>query len=64
MKHTIYTVTLKISVCEEMQAKALEEIRQLRVFILGGNGTQQTEKSVFDHATLLGPIKVDHKEME
>ena len=56
MKHEIYTITIKISVCEEMKAKALEETRRLRVFTLGGNGTLQGEGSVFDHATHMGKL--------
>lgn len=62
MKHEQFTVTIKLHICEGMKAKALEEIRKLRVFVLGGNGTQQNAGSVFDHATVV-KVSVDHEEI-
>lgn len=64
MKHDTFTITIRLLVCEEMKAKALEEIRKLRVYVLGGNGTLQGDGSVFDHATVLGPVKVVRQEEE
>lgn len=63
MKHEVYTVTIKLDVCEAMQSKALEELRKLRVFVLGGNGTLQGDNSVFGHATVLN-MKLEHTEVK
>lgn len=63
MNHDLYTVTIKLDVCEGMKAKALEELRRLRVFVLGGNGTLQGDNSVFSHATIL-KVQVEHSEIK
>ena len=64
MKHDQFVVTIKFEVCEGMKAKALEELKVLRLFVLGNTYAEGKKdiKGVFDHAQDV-KFHVDHTEI-